>query len=65
MCPFKNLGTLRTEQFHEEKHEICDVALDELINECRPLNLVQNRIYLVGLGTDVLKYVVYSATVKH
>lgn len=59
MSALELFGALGAELLHQEKHDVCDVALDELIHETWSLDLVKNWINLVGLGTHILKYVVH------
>ena len=65
MRALEDLCALRAECLHQEEHNVRYVALHELVDKRWPLDLVQNRINLVGLCTHVLKDVVDLACVEH
>ena len=65
MCPLELICSLGPKQLHQEEDQISDVALNELVDEARSLDLIKNWIDLVCLLTHVLKYVVDFTGVKH
>ena len=65
MGAFELFCTLGAEDLHHEENYVGDVAFDELVDKAGSLDLVKNGINLVGLRTDVLKYVIYFRGVEH
>ena len=58
------LCSLWTQDLKHKQYDICYVALNKLVNKCRPGNLPQDRIYLVGLSAHILKDLVHFGCVQ-
>ena len=65
MSALENLCAFWPKYFHEEKNEVSDVALYELVYEAGPIYLIQDGVNLVRLWANVLKNVVYFGGVEH
>ena len=65
MRSFELFGTLGPKQLHQEENQVGDVAFDKLVYKAGPLDLVQDRVDLVGLLTHVFEHVVNFTGVEH
>ena len=63
MGPFKDFCTLRPQDLHQEENKIRDIALNKLVNEARPISLVQHWIDLIRLGAHILEDIIHSTRV--
>ncbi len=52
-------SSYRSQLLHQKQDYVGDVALNELIDEAWSLDLVENGVDFVRLGSHILEYVVY------
>ena len=63
MRPFEDFSTLWPKDLHQEEDKIRDVTLDKLINEARPVRLIQDWVNLIRLRAHILEDIIHSIRV--